>query len=546
MDKRSPKKLIQRWGLRFCLWCSSLIVCLSLANGQVFGQNRTFELQNRVRSTYSTRGSTPGSTIPMNASADSNINGDRLIDPLGQVLNCGGDEFPDYTGFSVGVYEPAVSSNPVGNLAALETDSKQKLIANKSLKKSSNLGAVPSDRPEDLVAVGEVGALVDFTPTNAPGSPPPTGIAPNVLNQNPYFITNEPVNGRRGVYNFLLDVSKGQISVGRTYIVLINAPASLGLAQRRIQLQIESLNADLLSYSATALDGRPIGADGVFVSEGTVLVKNAANIPLSLIALQLNAAMCEARELQIIKTGDRTAAEPGDIASYRLSIKNLTRTTLSTPRVSDTLPLGFSYVSNSAIAAFRGNRVPVIVRENGNNLNFEIQTDLPVGNDEIQLAYAVVITPDGVRGSGRNAAIASATRGDNRTTVRDGPAIFTMRIRPGIVSDCGTLIGRVFVDKNFDGEQQNGEPGVPNAVIFMDDGNRIVTDANGIYSMSNVLPGARSLALDISSLPGYTLAPNLYFIERNSQSRLVRLSPGSLVRANFGVTPAFKGVGEQK
>jgi hypothetical protein len=51
---------------------------------------------------------------------------------------------------------------------------------------------------------------------------------------------------------------------------------------------------------------------------------------LSLIALQLNSALsvCEAREIQIIKTGDRAAAEPGDIASYRLTIKNLTTTTL--------------------------------------------------------------------------------------------------------------------------------------------------------------------------------------------------------------------------
>jgi uncharacterized repeat protein (TIGR01451 family) len=388
---------------------------------------------------------------------------------------------------------------------------------------------------------------VDLTPTNPPSVGPPEGIPPNVFNRNPYFITNEPVNGRRGVYNFLFDVNKGQTTPGRTYILLVNAPTSLGVAQRRVQLKIETLTADgVLSYSAAALDGRPIGADGVFVAEGSVLVKNAENIPLSLIALQLNAAMCESQEIQIIKTGDRAAAEPGDIASYRLSIKNLTKATLSNPKIADTLPLGFNYVPNSAIASFRGSNVSVLTTENGRNLSFAIQTEMPVGNDEIQLAYAVAITPDAVRGSGRNAAIASASRSDNKSIVRDGPAIFTMRIRPGIVTDCATLIGRVFVDKNFDGEQQNGEPGVPNAVIFMDDGNRIVTDANGVYSMANVIPGARTLALDISSLPGYTLAPNLYFIERNSQSRLVRLSPGGLARANFGVTPAFKGAGEQK
>jgi len=544
MNKRSLKKTLQQWSFRFCIWCSSFLICIGLANGAIFGQARTFELRNQGIGSYNTPGAVTGSTVPMNAvSAINRINGDRLIDPLGQILDCAGGEFPDYTGFSVGVYEPAVAMGNGEPLAAAVDSQTQKSKAITSISAK----VAPDNRIAQTIQVGEVGALVDLTPTNPPGTGAPDGVPPNVFNRNPYFITNEPVNGRRGVYNFLFDVNKGQTTPGRTYILLVNAPTSLGVAQRRVQLKIEALTADcVLSYSAAAPDGRPIGAEGVFVAEGSVLVKNAENIPLSLIALQLNAAMCESRELQIVKTGDRAAAEPGDIASYRLSIKNLTKATLSNPKIADTLPLGFNYVPNSAIAAFRGSNIPVLTTENGRNLSFAIQTEMPVGNDEIQLAYAVAITPDAVRGSGRNAAIASALRSDNKSTVRDGPAIFTMRIRPGIVTDCATLLGRVFVDKNFDGEQQNGEPGVPNAVIFMDDGNRIVTDANGVYSMANVIPGARTLALDISSLPGYTLAPNLYFIERNSQSRLVRLSPGGLARANFGVTPAFKGVGAQK
>jgi hypothetical protein len=128
--------------------------------------------------------------------------------------------------------------------------------------------------------------------------------------------------------------------------------------------------------------------------------------------------------------------------------------------------------------------------------------------------------------------------------VKDGPAVHRLRIRSGIVSDCGTIIGRVFVDKNFDGEQQPGEPGVPNAVVFMEDGNRITTDANGLFSVANVLPGYRTGVLDLSSTPGYTFAPNQYFSERNSQSRLVHLEPGGLVRMNFAVTPTSREAGK--
>jgi hypothetical protein len=188
----------------------------------------------------------------------------------------------------------------------------------------------------------------------------------------------------------------------------------------------------------------------------------------------------------------------------------------------------------------------VTVERNGRSLIFRPNVSLPRAdrNQTLNIVYAAQVTNDAIRGTGLNRASLSGVRADNQQIVRDGPVSHLLRIRPGILSDCGTLIGRVFVDKNFDGEQQPGEPGVPNAVIYMDDGNRIVTDANGLYSLSSVLSGSRTLALDLTSVPGYTLAPNLYFIERNSQSRLVRLAPGSLGRVNFAVTPTARGVSD--
>jgi hypothetical protein len=67
----------------------------------------------------------------------------------------------------------------------------------------------------------------------------------------------------------------------------------------------------------------------------------------------------------------------------------------------------------------------------------------------------------------------------------------------------------------------------------------VTTDENGLFSLKNVLPGPITGVLDLSSLPGYGLAPNLYVKEKNSQSRLIRLAPGGLGVMNFGVTPAF-------
>ena len=239
--------------------------------------------------------------------------------------------------------------------------------------------------------------------------------------------------------------------------------------------------------------------------------------------------------LEIIKTADRAAAEPGDTVLYRLLVRNTGGVSADSLTVTDQLPLGLQFVTGSARIA-PDTAEPPDISISGNQITFQFGSLGP--NSELSILYAVVLTPDAIRGSGLNTAQASSP---GFVPVN---ATFQLTIRPGILADCGTIVGRVFVDKNFDGEQQPGEPGVPNAVIFMDDGNRIITDPNGLFSVINVVSGNRVGTLDLFSLPGYTLAPNIYRLENNSQSRLVRLAPGGLARMNFAVTPTF-GEGQE-
>jgi uncharacterized repeat protein (TIGR01451 family) len=237
--------------------------------------------------------------------------------------------------------------------------------------------------------------------------------------------------------------------------------------------------------------------------------------------------------LELIKTADRAAAEPGDTVIYRLALRNTGDASARNITITDTAPLGLRFLPKSLKASVSTNGgastpvtlpTPVIA-----NRNVTFTYPLLNPKETLAIVYAAVVTPDAIRGDGKNIA----------QEPRSNIASFTLRIRQGILSDCGTIVGRVFVDKNFDGEQQPGEPGVPNAVIYMDDGNRITTDTNGLFSLANVIAGNRTATLDLSSLPGYSLAPNSYFIEKNSQSRLVRLSPGGMSRMNFAVTPAY-------
>ncbi|MEH1842149.1 MAG: hypothetical protein V7L20_26315 [Nostoc sp.] len=437
------------------------------------------------------------------SSSQLNVSPNPLVDPLGRILGCAGELLADYTGFSVSVYEPN-PSDPTGT---------------------------------------ELGNLVPLTRTELPDIPNNNvsgGKSPNIENSNPYFITNNPA----GVYNFLLDPNKGQTNPGRSYIFVVNPPVNSIFKQRRIKIEIIASTGtegnNIVRYVATSLDGQPISLLGeTRVEDTVVLVNNAENQALKLFAFDFTTNMCQPNQVQIIKTGDRATAEPGDTAIYRLSVKNLADAGLNNLVVTDNLPLGFQFLPKSVRGELDGQAIAITSERNGNTVTF--RTDVTIPTDKVlNIAYAAQLTADALRGTGRNSAIANARRADNGFSTKDGPATHQLKIRPGIVSDCGTIIGRVFVDKNFDGEQQRGEPGVPNAVIFLEDGNRITTDPNGLFSLANALPGNHTGVLDLSSLPGYTLAPNNKFRERNSQSRLVRLEPGGLVRMNFAVTPAFQ------
>ncbi|MGA7937407.1 MAG: hypothetical protein WCA35_27900 [Kovacikia sp.] len=428
----------------------------------------------------------------------------QLIDPLGRIVGCAGEVLSDYTGFTIALYE---------------TD------------------------PSDPTGVN-LGRLLALTPTEVPDNPGNQileGRSPNTTNSNPFSLTN----GDRGVYNFMLDIQKGQLDQGRTYILVINPPRNSIYAQRRFHLTIGARNGSQVSYTVRTIDGKPISnSDNTNSVTETLTVQNAEQTSLVIAALSFGVGICQAQEIQIIKTGDRATAEPGDTVIYRLLIRNLASAAINNLTITDTLPLGFRFLPKSVRVDYHGTSIPITTVQNGSTVTFRVGAALPQGATDpssvLNIAYAAVVTPDAVRGKGRNSAIVFGQRADNGFGVKDGPAVHQLRIRAGIITDCGTILGRVFIDKNFDGEQQPGEPGVPNAVIFMDDGNRITTDANGLYSVANVLPGYRTGVLDLSSIPGYTLAPNLHFSERNSQSRLVHLEPSGMVRMNFAVTPSSR------
>lgn len=499
-----PNQSFPRWAraLTSTLVLSSLFSSSAISWAQTTEEEDSRDLLNNTAS-YSYTNPNTDTLIESFTNPIANVLDPSLLDPRGQVLGCGGEPLADYTGFTVGLY---------------------------------NID--PTDPTQS-----ELGSLVSLTRTEVPDIPNngiPLGITPNGSNLNPFPLSNAD----QGTYSYLLDPSRGQLSVGQSYILVVTPPDASIYNQRRVRLTITSIiptgNRNLVTYTATSLDGLPIAAEGAINFEDTVTtIGDAERISLQLLALNFSSALCQTNQIQISKSGDRANAAPGDSVIYRLTLRNLSDGELDTISVQDILPAGFKLLPNSVRGALDGTEVPITVEQNGQNLTFRTDAVIPL-EGVINVVYAAQLTPDAIRGDGRNSASVLGFRVDNNLDVRDGPVVHRVRVNPGILTDCGNILGRVFVDKNFDGEQQTGEPGVPNAVVWMDDGNRITTDENGLFHVRCVLPGPRTGALDLTTLPGYTLAPNLQFIESNSPSRLVKLSPGSTVRMNFGVTPTFQ------
>jgi uncharacterized repeat protein (TIGR01451 family) len=408
------------------------------------------------------------------------IGTDGLIDPIGAIVGCNGQVLPSYAGYSVIMFNTVDRINPTSIVALDRTT-------------------------------------------------PATGIEPNNININPFPLTGS----KDGRYNFLFN--QNQTIVGKSYILLVKIPENSTYGERRVLIDITGFDGTILSYTATSLDGKQLSSTESAVKKASINIADAARIGL------VGVGVCESQPAKIVKTADRATAEPGDTVVYRISLSNNSDKDIPNPIVADTLPLGMSLRPGSIRASLGTTNINgVNLTQVGQTASFKFSAPgftIPA-RKVVNLVYAVTLDADAIRGTGQNSAVLEDSTGN----IIDGPATHLLNIRQGLIRDTGTLIGRVFVDKNFDGQQQPNEPGIPNAVIFMDDGNRITTDANGLFSVQSVVAGYRTGALDLSSLPGYSLAPNLHFSERNSPSRLIKLAPGGIVRMNFGVTPTAREV----
>ncbi|MBI5507378.1 MAG: hypothetical protein HY903_01375 [Deltaproteobacteria bacterium] len=90
-----------------------------------------------------------------------------------------------------------------------------------------------------------------------------------------------------------------------------------------------------------------------------------------------------------------------------------------------------------------------------------------------------------------------------------------------------TLVGKVFDDQNGDGEQQEGELGIPKVMVALAAGVYAITDDDGLYHIVRLQPGRHVVKINRDTLPqGAVLTTPVH--------REVTLTPGGFVRVSFG------------
>ena len=246
--------------------------------------------------------------------------------------------------------------------------------------------------------------------------------------------------------------------------------------------------------------------------------------------------------LVISKTGDRRTVEVGDTMSYSITLRQTAGGALGTVNVIDRLPPGMTYVRGTARVDGAGIADPL--GQPGPTLVFDVGP-LPVGAQKV-LSYRVRVGVGSQQGDGINRARAhgcSITGGCvDPTTLRPYPggvidsnaAEYRVQVSGGVFADEGCVLGKVFVDCNFNHVQDHEELGIPGVRMYFEDGTWLISDSEGKYSYCGLPPKSHTLKVDASTLPvGARLTTSSNRNLGDAGSLFIDLKNGELHRADF-------------
>ncbi|HEX8687818.1 MAG TPA: SdrD B-like domain-containing protein, partial [Pyrinomonadaceae bacterium] len=323
------------------------------------------------------------------------------------------------------------------------------------------------------------------------------------------------------------DAQLGTPASPARYFLNVTAP---GYRSRLIETTIAPDGSGLFSLAVRALDGLPVAQGGSFD-----LTEEQVDIP-RLAAYALNVPMFENSSLEITKSADRPSVEVGDTVTYRVELRNATPAALDNAEVRDQLPPSFHYAEGTALLESPPAPARSVEPEAAGDNTLVFRLGRVEAGGRVTLVYRTRVGANAPEGEQFNTASAAGTlsNGERVSTPR---ARASVRVRRGLFSSQQVLLGRVYADANLNGQFDRDERGVPGVRLYLNNGQSVITDSEGLYNFPVVNEGAQVLSLDPVTLPpGYALVETGRRDEM-SWTRLLRtpLGGGALLRQNYGL-----------
>lgn len=231
----------------------------------------------------------------------------------------------------------------------------------------------------------------------------------------------------------------------------------------------------------------------------------------------------EPNDVTITKQAMLRQIKRGERVPYIIRVENSSTSNAGPVNVIDTMPAGFRYVEDSATLDGKP-FVPVV---NGRQIRFD---NLPLG-PKSTLEIRVDLLALSTAGPGKHTNVASVTDKTGTPIAKDAKAVVEIVAEP--VFDCGDIVGKVFDDKNRNGYQDEGEPGLAGVRIATVKGWLVTTDEHGRFHVAcAALPDQRIGSNFIMKLDPRTLPSGYRLTTENP--RVVRLTAGKMTKLNFG------------
>ena len=234
--------------------------------------------------------------------------------------------------------------------------------------------------------------------------------------------------------------------------------------------------------------------------------------------------------LSLEKIATQSVVDIGQSVLYTVTVRNAAAEDLEEITVSDTLPFGYRYVPGTALLAGVTTEDP---QPSGDGeLVFDVGS--LASNENVELSYAARATAAAIDGNGINTAHATGFTA-SRKKLDSLPATAEVALRrDGVFSNKASLFGKVYVDQNCDGLQNNKEWPIAGVWLYLQDGTYVITDGDGLFSLYGLEPGRYVIKVDTHTLPeGLDLKLLSVDQAADPDSRFVDLSEGDFHRVDF-------------